>query len=109
MSTPKQNNPIKINWKATILGIQWLVDLVGEITWRLDKIMKTLDDLITDVAAQNTVIKSAETLLKTLADEIRNNANDPAKLQALADSIEGQTTELAQAVQDNTIPPPPTP
>ena len=62
----------------------------------------TLDDIQAKVTAETSVIDSAVTLLGQLAQLIRDNANDPTKLQALADSIDADTGKLAAAVTANT-------
>lgn len=62
----------------------------------------TLDELKAKVDAQTTVIKSAETLLGQLAQMLRDAANDPAKVQAIADELDANTSELAASIQANT-------
>lgn len=61
-----------------------------------------LQRLRDSVAAENTVIASAVTLLSQLGDLIRNNAGDPDALNALADDIDAQKSALAAAVEANT-------
>lgn len=68
-----------------------------------DEIMD-LSALQASVAAQSTVIASAETLLSTLAQEIRDAAGDPAAIAALADTIDQNSAGLAEAVKNNTDP-----
>lgn len=69
----------------------------------------TLDDVQAAVTAEGTVIDGAITLLGRLSDKIRAGANDPAKMIALADSIDQQKTKLADAVVANTPTTPPAP
>ncbi len=64
---------------------------------------EALDNLTAKVEAQTTVIDSAATLLATLANEIRDNAGDEDALNALADRLDANTTELANAVEANTV------
>lgn len=61
--------------------------------------LSALKDAVTN---QSTVIQSAVTLLGQLADELRNAADDPAAVQALADELSQNTDALAQAVAANT-------
>lgn len=72
------------------------------INRKLDKIMATVDTIQADVTAENTVIDSAVTLLQGLSDQLRAAGTDPAKLDALATSIEGKTAQLAAAIVANT-------
>lgn len=64
------------------------------------------DQLLAAVAAQKTVADSTATLLARIHGELQAaiNANDPAKLQALADAIQANTQELSDAVVANTDP-----
>lgn len=61
-----------------------------------------LDRLTTEVSENSTVIASAIALLNSLAQIIRDNAQDPAKLGALADELDAKQRELADAVTANT-------
>ena len=66
--------------------------------------MATLADLADAVAAEHTVVESVVALLAgikaALDDAIA--ANDPAAIQAVADSIAADTKELSDAVVANT-------
>lgn len=64
------------------------------------------DQLLAAVAAQKTVADSTATLLARIHGELQAaiNANDPVKLQALADAIQANTQELSDAVVANTDP-----
>ena len=66
------------------------------------KIMATVDDIQADVTAENTVIDSAVTLLKGLADALKAAGTDPVKLAALHTDITTKTQALAEAVAANT-------
>lgn len=65
---------------------------------------KTIDDVEADVIAQRTVIASTVTLLSGIAQQLRDAiaANNPARISALADSLEQNTNDLAAAVAANT-------
>ena len=70
------------------------------------KIMSALSDLQTAVAAEDTAIASAITLLNGLkaALDAAIASGDPAALQALSADIGNQTTALAAAITANTPP-----
>ena len=61
-----------------------------------------LDRLTASVAAEDTVIDSAVALINGLAQQIRDHANDPAALNALADDIDAKSAALSEAVTANT-------
>lgn len=71
--------------------------------------MSAIDDLTAAVEAETTVNQSAVALLNSLAQEIRDAQDDPAKLAELADSIEANTSALSDAVTANTPAAPQTP
>ena len=68
------------------------------------KIMATVDDVITAVANEKTVVDSAITLLEQLHTMLTAAiaSNDPAKVQAVLDAISTQQAALAAAVSANT-------
>jgi hypothetical protein len=61
-----------------------------------------IDNLRAKVEANGTVINSAVSLIQGLAQQVRDNADDPAELQALAGQLESSANALAQAVTANT-------
>ncbi len=61
-----------------------------------------LDRLKASVAALTTSEKSLVALVKGLAQLIRDNATDPAALNAIADEIDADNAEIAAAVTENT-------
>ncbi len=61
-----------------------------------------IDKLTAKVEALTTVETSATTLLSTLSGLLRDNANSPTAILALADKIDATTTDLAAAVVANT-------
>lgn len=64
----------------------------------------TLTDLAAQVAAENTVIDSAVTLLSGLkaALDAAIASGDPAQIQAISDSIGAEQQKLADAITANT-------
>lgn len=71
--------------------------------------MSALDDLTARVQENATVTGSVVTLINGLAAQIAAAANDPAKIQALAQELQASTQALSDAVQANTPPPGPAP
>lgn len=61
-----------------------------------------LDDVQAKVMAQTTVVGSVVTLLGELSAQLKAAANDPAKVQAIADGIDANSAALANAVTANT-------
>lgn len=83
--------------------------ILGEIRSDLKRLLqmgtKQMADLtrITEaVTGLTSVVDSAVELLGRLAQEIRDNATDPAKLEELASQIEAQKQELAEGIAANT-------
>ena len=77
---------------------------------RLEKVMAAIDDLQAAVAAEDTVIDSAITLIQGIPALIAAAGTDPAKLAALQTDITTKSKALADAVAANTpAAPPPTP
>ncbi|MDQ6892181.1 MAG: hypothetical protein M3167_06190 [Acidobacteriota bacterium] len=70
--------------------------------------MKQLDDLTAEVAENTKVEESAKTLIEGLAEQIKAAGTDPAKLQALTDSLTASKADLAAAITANTPAAPPT-
>ncbi len=62
----------------------------------------TLDELKTKVEANTAIGTSAITLLQGLAQLIRDSANDPQKIQDIANMVDADTQALADAIQANT-------
>lgn len=61
-----------------------------------------LDALTLKVEETRTVVGSAVTLIGGLAAQIAALKNDPAKLQALADTLQASKQSLADAITANT-------
>lgn len=85
--------------RLLIEGVQTMADDLARLT--------------VDVTTQTGVIAAANQLLNNLAQQIRDNQNDPAALAALADQVEQNTSELSNSIIQNTPandgPTPPTP
>jgi hypothetical protein len=63
----------------------------------------SLDEILTDVTQQKTVIDGVLVLIQQLAAA----KDDPVKLQAIADQLVGNTGALQAALDANTTPPTP--
>lgn len=63
---------------------------------------KELDDLRDRVAHSIEVEQSAVALIQGLAQQIRDNAQDPAALEELASQLDSSSNSLASAVTANT-------
>jgi ABC-type transporter Mla subunit MlaD len=88
---------------AELLGL--LTSFLGElksIKKELTHMSAEIDRLTASVAALTTAEQSSNALLAQLSQLIRDNANDPAALNALADSIDADTAEITAAVVANT-------
>lgn len=68
-----------------------------------------LQALTDQVTANNGLIESAVQLIGGLATQIEQLKNDPAALQALADSLKAEDDALASAIIANTPEQPPEP
>jgi hypothetical protein len=96
--------------QATILGA--LQSIEGKINRALgmalgdaqrDIVMaKSLERITKEVEEQGDVVQSAATLIEGLAQQIRDAAGDEDKLNQLADKLDAQQQQLAQAVAANT-------
>lgn len=64
------------------------------------------DHLKAAVATNTTVSQSILTLVAGLAQQIRDNVDDPAALEALAGQLDAENAAIAKAVTDNTTTPP---
>lgn len=72
------------------------------ILLEMKKMSAELDRLTNEVQETKTAIDSAVTLIKGLAQQIRDHVDDPAKLKELADELDSKTNELGAAVVANT-------
>lgn len=81
-------------------------ELLHQIIERILIMSAELDRLTASVANVKTVAESAITLINGLAQQIRDNAGDPAALAKLADDLDADDAELAAAVSANTPAPP---
>ena len=66
--------------------------------------LMSLQDVLTKVEAQTTVIAGVETLLSDLNTRLKDAiaSEDPAKLQQISDELDANTTRIAAAISANT-------
>jgi chromosome segregation ATPase len=83
--------------------------LLRALTQRGEVMSQELDALQAQVAKNTDAEQSAVTLLGQLLGLIRANANDPAKMTALANDLDQSRARLAEAVIANTPAAPPGP
>jgi predicted nucleic acid-binding Zn-ribbon protein len=88
-----------------------LVEKITAQNERLDSMAGILDALKTRVAANTSVIESAKTLISGIGQQLKDAiaANDPAALQALADTLTAEDQSLADVIAANTPAAPATP
>lgn len=79
-----------------------LQDVAEFLLFFYEDTMTKIQDLQTAVAAEDTVIQSAVTLIQGLAQQIADAGTDPVALQAVIDDINAQAANLAAAVSTNT-------
>ena len=79
--------------------VDTLLEHVIRLLHRSQEMSKELDDLTTEVANTKAGVDSAVTLIAGLRQQIIDAGTDPAKLQALTDSLKSSEADLAGAVQ----------
>lgn len=90
-----------------------ILEAIGGLSDKVDKlarmiraesrvIMKEVDDLAAAVQENTNAEQSALVLIQNLADQIKANAGDPAKISELAGNIRTNAAALAAAVVANT-------
>lgn len=89
--------------------IKALANVVEAVCYRLKRLengmgvlQEKIDALRIEVAELATVVDSAVTLIKGLADLIRESKDAPDQLAALAADLDAKAAVLAAAVQANT-------
>ena len=85
-----------------IIGWAVVILLLASLTEGILNMSAALDRITAEVSESRTATDSALALIAGLVTQIRDNANDPAALTALADSLDAQQADLAAAVTENT-------
>lgn len=87
-----------------------ILSLLRSIDQRTVAMATDLTRITTEVTEMSDAVDGAVALLNELAQIIRDNATDPAALNALADQLDSKGTALAEAIAANTpAAPDPTP
>lgn len=81
-------------------------ELLHRILERVIPMSAALDRLTSEVSETSTAIDSVLALVEGLAQQIRDAADDPVKLNALADELDAKQQAIAAAVAANTPTPP---
>lgn len=68
----------------------------------MGKTQDAIDKAVADITAATTIENSAVALIGAIVAAARENAGDPAALNAAMDGFEGATTALTDAVTANT-------
>lgn len=77
-------------------------ELLHQILERILIMSAALDRLTAEVAETKTAVASVLALVAGLAQQIRDNTDDPVALNKLADDLDAAQTEIADAVTANT-------
>jgi predicted nucleic acid-binding Zn-ribbon protein len=77
-------------------------ELLHQIKEGIITMSAELDRLTTEVAETKSAVASVLTLVAGLAQQIRDNATDPAALNALADDLDASQKDIADAITANT-------
>lgn len=91
-----------LNLNLSIKADAGLLARLDSIITALGGLKVTLDELKAKVEAQTTVVQSVVTLLTDLAQRLRDAADDPAEIQAIADQVDANRQAMADAVVANT-------
>jgi hypothetical protein len=91
-----------VAWEDAPLWARIIREMLRIVTLNQETIMSALTDLQAAVAAEDTVIQSAVTLINGIPALIAAAGTDPAALAALQTDITTQAAALAAAVTANT-------
>ena len=99
---------LKIIWtllNTDVSIINTILKKLEIITYKEDRIMRTLLDLQAEVAECTEVINGAITLITGLAEQIRdaNAQNNPAKIEEICTQLDSASNALAAAIAANTV------
>jgi|SRR6478752_9882402 len=81
-------------------------ELLHEINGRINHMSAALDRLTAEVAETRSAAQSLITLVQGLAQQIRDNVDDSDALNQLADDLDAEQKDIADAVTANTTTPP---
>jgi hypothetical protein len=87
---------------AILYNQRIIYELLANVDRKETAEMATLDDLTQAVADASTVDESIITLLDNIAAQLAAAQTDPAKIQAVIDTINAEKQRVADAVTANT-------
>lgn len=90
-----------LGWLRRDISI--LYELLMDVRRRQMSMQDEIGKLRSKIEESKTVMTGATAMITALAKQIRDAADDPDELRALADSLEAGKTELAAAVEANTV------
>jgi peptidoglycan hydrolase CwlO-like protein len=90
---------LRIDWH---IHVHFDDPISSNIEKEIHHMSQQLDDLSAQVQATTDLEASAVTMIQGLASQISALKDDPAKLQALADSLKSGASALAAAIAANT-------
>lgn len=100
--TEQADPEVLVRVKKIESAIQQILASLGIIVQKEDNLSVELDNLTAEVERSKTVDDSITALLNGIAAQLAAIKNDPAKIQALSDSLKSNNDEIAAAVTANT-------
>lgn len=90
------------NHDETLKRLDRVERLLSQLLQKGNAMSAALERITQEVAETKTAVESAITLINGLAQQIRDNAEDPVALNALADELDAQQAAIGEAVAANT-------
>ena len=96
-----------MNWKDLLPGYAQYAQLnrieaaLGALTRSMEANRMTLQEILDKVTATRGQVQSMAVLLGEVAQLVRDNVGDPAKLQAIADQIDSIAADATAAIDAN--------
>ena len=118
---PGQHNPATPPDQYTARALSWLVDVVSRfvlpalqrIEQRIEKMARTLDEVLADVTDEGTQIDSLVTLVNGIEQQLKDALSGTtlppavqAKVDAVFDAVEANKSKVVAAINANTQPAP---
>lgn len=96
-------------WRGMVgSSLRLIIDRLNHLAKEIKQMQTAIDRLKASVTRNTEVVAGVVTLIEGLAKQIRDAADDPVELNAIADQMDSSAEALAKAVADNT-PAAPTP
>lgn len=97
------DRPEEARLKQRVKDLQHVIETALLLTQKLKKMDIEIEKLETEVSENTSATDSAIQLLTSLAQTIRDNAGNKAKMLELAGKLDANSNRLADAVTANTI------